>query len=395
MANLGEIQQALQQAGLDGWLLFDFRGMNPIARQVAALPEEGVFSRRWAYWIPARGKATWLVHRIEAGPFASSGAPVYTYVTWQELTRGIHDLLGHSQRIAMEFSPGGAIPYVGRVDAGTIDLIRGLGVEIVSSADLVQWVQARWTPAQLAQHRVAARLLDRIKDECFAWMAAELAGGRSPGEVEGQQFVMRRFAEEGLITDHPPIVGINAHSGDPHYAPTAQRQFFLKPGDFVLLDLWAKLDQPNAVFADITWVAFAGAEPPAAHRQIFDIVAASRDAAVRFIQQRLAAGQQVQGFQVDDAARAVIQQAGYGAAFFHRTGHSIDTNGHGNGVNMDNLETHDERRLIPGVGFSIEPGIYLADFGVRSEINMFVGDGFAEVTTQPVQQAIVSLLAAE
>lgn len=394
MTNLAEIQKALQAADLDGWLLFDFRGMNPIAAQVAGLPAEGVFSRRWAYWIPARGEAARLVHRIEAGPFAKAQEPVHTYVTWQDLTHGLQALLGPARRIAMEFSPGGAIPYVARVDAGTIDLIRGLGVEVVSSADLVQWVQARWTPAQLAQHREAARLLDQIKDECFAWLAAELRAGRAPGEVEGQQFVMRRFAETGLITDHPPIVGINAHSGDPHYAPTVERQFFLHAGDFVLLDLWAKLDQPDAVFADITWVAFAGAEAPAAQREIFAIVARARDAAVQFIQQRFAAGQRVQGFEVDDATRAVIEQAGYGAAFFHRTGHSIDTNGHGNGVNMDNLETHDERTLIPGIGFSIEPGIYLADFGVRSEINMIVGEGFAEVTTQPVQQAIVPLLSA-
>jgi len=394
MTNLAEIQKALQAADLDGWLLFDFRGMNPIAVQVAGLPAEGVFSRRWAYWIPARGEAARLVHRIEAGPFVKAQEPVHTYVTWQDLTRGLQALLGPARRIAMEFSPGGAIPYVARVDAGTIDLIRGLGVEVVSSADLVQWVQARWTPAQLAQHREAARLLDQIKDECFAWLAAELRAGRAPGEVEGQQFVMRRFAETGLITDHPPIVGINAHSGDPHYAPTVERQFFLHAGDFVLLDLWAKLDQPGAVFADITWVAFAGAEAPAAQREIFAIVARARDAAVQFIQQRFAAGQRVQGFEVDDATRAVIEQAGYGAAFFHRTGHSIDTNGHGNGVNMDNLETHDERTLIPGVGFSIEPGIYLAEFGVRSEINLFVGDDFAEVTTQPVQQAIVPLLPA-
>lgn len=394
MTNLAEIQKALQAADLDGWLLFDFRGMNPIAVQVAGLPAEGVFSRRWAYWIPARGEAARLVHRIEAGPFVKAQEPVHTYVTWQDLTRGLQALLGPARRIAMEFSPGGAIPYVARVDAGTIDLIRGLGVEVVSSADLVQWVQARWTPAQLAQHREAARLLNQIKDECFAWLAAELRAGRAPGEVEGQQFVMRRFAETGLITDHPPIVGINAHSGDPHYAPTVERQFFLHAGDFVLLDLWAKLDQPGAVFADITWVAFAGAEAPAAQREIFAIVARARDAAVQFIQQRFAAGQRVQGFEVDDATRAVIEQAGYGAAFFHRTGHSIDTNGHGNGVNMDNLETHDERTLIPGVGFSIEPGIYLAEFGVRSEINMIVGEGFAEVTTQPVQQAIVPLLSA-
>lgn len=394
MTNLAEIQKALQAADLDGWLLFDFRGMNPIAVQVAGLPAEGVFSRRWAYWIPARGEAARLVHRIEAGPFVKAQEPVHTYVTWQDLTRGLQALLGPARRIAMEFSPGGAIPYVARVDAGTIDLIRGLGVEVVSSADLVQWVQARWTPAQLAQHREAARLLNQIKDECFAWLAAELRAGHAPGEVEGQQFVMRRFAETGLITDHPPIVGINAHSGDPHYAPTVERQFFLHAGDFVLLDLWAKLDQPGAVFADITWVAFAGAEAPAAQREIFAIVARARDAAVQFIQQRFAAGQRVQGFEVDDATRAVIEQAGYGAAFFHRTGHSIDTNGHGNGVNMDNLETHDERTLIPGVGFSIEPGIYLAEFGVRSEINMIVGEGFAEVTTQPVQQAIVPLLSA-
>lgn len=393
MTNLAEIQQALQRAGLDGWLLYDFRGINPIARQVAALPAEGVFSRRWAYWIPARGRPTWLVHRIEAGSFEGLEQRVFTYVTWQELTRGLQNLFGHALRIAMEYSPDCAIPYVARVDGGTLELIRSLGVEVVSSADLVQLVQARWTPSQLAQHRRAAHMLAQIKDECFAWLTAELNAGRTPGEVDGQQFVMQRFAELGLVTDHPPIVAFDAHSGDPHYAPTPARQFFLKPGKFVLLDLWAKLAEPDAVFADITWVAFAGAEVPAPHRHIFDIVAQARDAAVTFIQQRLRASQPVFGYEADDAARRVIQQAGHGAAFFHRTGHSIDTNGHGNGVNLDNLETHDERRLIPGIGFSIEPGIYLAEFGVRSEINMFVlDDHTAEVTTQPVQRSVTPLL---
>lgn len=394
MKQLKEIQDALQAADLEGWLLYDFRGLNPIAVRLAGLPPEGHFSRRWAYWIPAQGQPAWLLHRIEMGPFLNRPERLVPYVSWQELRQGLRSLLGDARRIAMEYSPQNAIPYVSRVDAGTIELLRSLGYEVVSSADLVQLVEARWTPAQLAQHRETADQLNQIKDECFAWLSRELQAGRTPGEVEGQQFVMRRFAELDLVTDHPPIVGVNQHSGDPHYAPTLERQFMVKPGDFVLLDLWAKPNRPDAVFADITWTAVAAAQPTARQQEIFGIVARARDAAVHFIQQRVTAGEPIRGYEVDDACRGVIAAAGYGPQFIHRTGHSIDTSTHGNGVNIDNLETEDRRHLIPGIAFSIEPGIYLPDFGVRSEIDVYVGEGFAEVTTQPVQQTIVPLLPA-
>ena len=392
MKQLTTIQHALQAAHLDGWLLYDFRGLNPIAGRLAGLPPEGHFSRRWAYWIPARGQPAWLLHRIEMGPFRDRPERLVGYVSWQELRQALHELLGDARRIAMEYSPENAIPYISRVDAGTIELLRSLGYDVVSSADLVQLVEARWTAAQLAQHRETADQLDRIKDQFFAWLSGELRAGRTPGEVEGQQFVMDRFAELNLVTDHPPIVGVNAHSADPHYAPTIERQFMVRPGDFVLLDLWAKPNRPDGVFADITWTAVAAAQPTAFQQEIFGIVARARDTAVQFVQQRVRAGEPIRGCGVADACRAVITAAGYGPHFIHRTGHSIDTSTHGNGVNMDNLETEDRRHLIPGIAFSIEPGVYLAEFGVRSEINVFVGEGFAEVTTQPVQQAIVPLL---
>lgn len=392
MKQLSEIQQALQAASLDGWLLYDFRGINPIAARLAGLPPEGHFSRRWAYWIPAHGQPAWLLHRIEMGPFQNRPERLVSYVSWQELRQALRALLGDARRIAMEYSPENAIPYVSRVDAGTVELLRSLGYEVVSSADLVQLVEARWTPAQLAQHRETAHQLNQIKDECFAWLSRQLHAGRTPGEVEAQQFVMDRFAALDLVTDHPPIVGVNQHAADPHYAPTVERQFVVKPGDFVLLDLWAKPNQADGVFADITWTAVAAAQPTPYQQEIFDIVARARDTAVQFIQQRIAAGETIRGCEVDDACRGVITAAGYGPQFIHRTGHSIDTSTHGNGVNMDNLETEDRRHLIPGIAFSIEPGIYLAEFGVRSEINIYVGEGFAEVTTQPVQRAIVPLL---
>lgn len=394
MKQFGEIQQALRSANLDGWLLYDFRGLNPIAARLAGLPPEGHFSRRWAYWIPAHGQPAWLLHRIEMGPFRERPERLVGYVSWQELRQALRELLGDARRIAMEYSPENAIPYVSRVDAGTIELLRSLGYDVVSSADLVQLVEARWTPAQLAQHRTTARQLNQIKDEFFAWLSHQLQAGHTPSEVEGQQFVMDRFAALDLVTDHPPIVGVNQHSADPHYAPTVERQLAVTPGDFVLLDLWAKPNQPDGVFADITWTAVAAAQPTAYQKEIFDTVARARDTAVQFIQQRIAAGEPIHGYEVDDACRAVITAAGYGPQFIHRTGHSIDTSTHGNGVNMDNLETEDRRHLIPGIAFSIEPGIYLAEFGVRSEINVYVGDGFAEVTTQPVQREIVTLLPA-
>ncbi len=391
MLDLAQVQSRLVEAGLGGWLLFDFHGMNPIARRVVGLPTQGVFSRRWAYWIPSRGEPAWIIPRLEAGHFSPPlPGRVLTYVSWQDWLDRLRSLLHGVGPVAMEYSPQGAIPYVSRVDAGTIEMVRGLGVEVVSSADLVQAVEARWTVEQLAGHRRSAAALLAIKDAAFQHMAQALANGQTVYEHEMQQWILQQCADRGLA-GAGAIVAVNAHSGNPHYFPSPDRPTPIRPGDWVLIDLWAKQAEPDAVYADITWVAYAGAEPPKLHQDLFDIVRAARDAAIRFVQEGIRAGRPVYGYEVDDVARGVITYANYGEYFIHRTGHSIGVEGHGNGVNIDNLETQDRRRLIPGVGFSIEPGIYLPEFGVRLEVDMYVGERDAEVTTLPLQDEIVRL----
>ena len=393
MPEIADIQQVLRQSDLDGWLLFDFRGSNPIAASIAGLPAEAVFSRRWAYWIPVEGKPQWLVHAIEIAPFRNWPDPPRTYVRWQTLESELRAMMGDARRIAMEYSPGCAIPYVSRVDAGSIEMIRGLGVEIVSSADLVQVAEARWTPEQLEGHRRAAAALLHIKDETFDYVAFALRSGAALTEYSVQQWMMQRIDEAGLVVDHPPLVAVNAHSADPHYIPTAQHHAAIEPGDFLLLDLWAKGQEPDAVYADITWVALCTDHVPERYQHVCDIVARARDTAVTYIEYEMAAGRPVRGCDVDDACRAVIEQAGYGQYFFHRTGHSLGTSGHGNGANMDNLETNDTRRLLPGTAFTIEPGIYLpGDFGVRLEIDLTVHENGVEITTLPLQHKIIALL---
>lgn len=393
MPSTADIQALLQEAELDGWLLFDFRGSNPIAARVAGLPEHAVFSRRWAYWIPARGEPQWLVHAIELAPFRGRTPQPRTYVRWQELEDALRAMLDGARRIAMEYSPRCAIPYVSRVDAGTVEMVRSLGVEVVSSADLVQAVEARWSEAQLAGHRRAAAELLRIKDATFAYVADALRSGRPITEYSVQGWMAERMAEAGLVADHPPLVAVNAHAADPHYLPTADHHAAIQPGDLLLLDLWAKGPEPDAVYADITWVALCSDQVPVRYQHICDIVAQARDAAVAYIRREMAAGRYPRGCDVDDVARGVIEAAGYGRYFIHRTGHSLGTTGHGNGANLDNLETNDTRRLLPGTAFTVEPGIYLpGDFGVRLEIDVFVHPHDIEITTLPLQNAIVPLL---
>ncbi len=392
MLDLSQVQSLLAEAGLDGWLLFDFHGMNPIARRVVGLPEQGVFSRRWAYWVPASGEPAWIVPRLEAGHFQPpTPGRVLTYVSWRDWQNRLRVLLHNARRVAMEYSPRGAIPYVSRVDAGTIEQVRELGVEVVSSADLVQAIEARWTPAQLEGHRRSAAALIAVKDAAFQHIAQALASGQTIHEHEVRAFILQECAARGLA-GADALVAVNAHSGDPHYFPSADQPTPIGPDDWVLIDLWAKQAEPDAVYADITWVAYAGAQPPKLYQDIFDIVRAARDAAVRFVQEGIRAGRSIHGYEVDDVARRIITYANYGEYFIHRTGHSIGVTDHGNGVNLDNLETQDQRKLIPGVGFSIEPGIYLPEFGVRLEINMYVGEREAEVTTVPLQDEIIRLL---
>ncbi len=392
MVKLALIQDLLRQQGLAGWLLYDFRGLNPIARRLAPLPPHALLTRRWAYWIPAQGEPGWLVHAIEAGAFAGQTARVFTYSSWQSLAAALLRLTDGPQVIACEYSPDGSIPYVSYIDAGTLEWWRHLGYEPVSSADLIQAVYATWSPEQLAGHRRAAATCLAVKDEAFALIASHLRRGQPVTEAEVQAFVLERLKAAGLDPEHPPIVAVNAHAGDPHYSPHPERSTPIRPGDLILIDLWGReAGNPEAVFADITWMGYAGPEPPASLVAVFDVVARARDAAVALVQTRVAAGMPVAGWEVDDAARQVIVAAGYGSDFPHRTGHSLDTSIHGAGVNMDNLETHDTRRLIPGIGFTIEPGIYRPDFGIRLEIDMFIHPDHAEVTTLPLQTAFITM----
>lgn len=393
MNDTSAIQALLIEAGLDGWLLFDFRGMNPIAASIAPLPAQAMFSRRWAFWIPAQGEPQWLVHAIELAPFRDGPAQPRSYVRWQELEEQLRAMLAGARRIAMEYSPRCAIPYVSRVDAGTLEMIRGLGVEVVSSADLVQAVEARLSPGQIDGHRRAAAALLRIKDETFAHVGQALRDGQPISEYSVQQWMAGRIAEAGLVADHDPIVAVNAHAADPHYIPTAQRHAPIQPGDLLLLDLWARETAPDAIMGDITWVALCSDRVPQRYQNICSIVAQARDAAVAYIEAEMAAGRPVRGCDVDDVCRGVIERAGYGRYFIHRTGHSLGSAGHGNGAHLDNLETNDTRRLLPATAFTIEPGIYLpGDFGVRLEIDVLVHEAGIEITTLPLQEQIVTLV---
>jgi Xaa-Pro dipeptidase len=387
--DIAAIQKTLAAENVDGWLLYDFHGSNPIAVALAGLTGRHM-TRRWYYFIPASGTPQKLVHAIES--FMLDGVPGdrHIYAGRVALEEGIATLLRGSKVVAMEYSPECAIPYLSRVDAGTIELIRRLGVRVVSSGDLVGRFEAAWTPAAIATHRAASERLYRIKDRAFAFIGAKLSAGEPVTEYEVQQTMVQWFREEGLIADAAPIVSAQEHAGNPHYAPTADGpQRTIRPNELVLLDLWGKLPTPGAVYADITWVGFGG-EPPEPIAKAFGVIVAGRDAAVARVQSAVKTGQPVHGFEVDRATRDVITAAGYGDRFIHRTGHSLGEEVHGNGVHMDDYETHDDRRLVPGTGFTIEPGIYTPEFGVRTEINMVVGPTSAEVTG-PSQQTLVRI----
>ncbi len=388
--HLPPIQDALREDGLDGWLLYDFHGSNPIARRVAGLNDHAkLTTRRWYYLVPASGEPRALVHRIERDSLAHLPGKRLIYAGRTELETGLADLLRGMRRVAMEYSPACAIPYLSRVDAGTVERIRSLGAEVVSSGDLAQRFEAVWDDAALASHRAASERLYAVKDRAFALIRDRAAAGPLT-EYEVQQTMAAWFADAGLVTDCPPVVAAQESSGNPHYLPTATAHRPIRPGQIVLLDLWGKLDRPGAVYADITWVGFTGPAVPAQAAAVFDVAREARDAAVALVADRVRAGRPLRGWEVDRAAREVVGAAGYGDRFMHRTGHSLGEEVHGNGVHMDDYETHDERRLVPGTGFTIEPGIYLDNFGVRTEINMYAGSTDAAVTG-PRQTEIVPL----
>ena len=380
--DVAAIQAALAEQRIDGWLLYDFRGSNPIARAVIGFDESQIGTRRWFYLIPRQGEPVAILHVIE--PQALKGAPGRSvlYRSWKELEGLLREHLRALPRVAMEYSPGAAIPYVGRVDAGTVEMVSAAGVEVVSSADLVQIFESRWTPEQKALHDRAARDTLLAKDEAFALVRERLAAGVPVKESEVQAFIMARFDARGLVSDHPCIVAVNEHASDPHFETAAgAKDREISGGDLLLIDLWAKVaGDARAVYYDATWMAYCGTDVPARMLEVWEAVKGARDAAVAFVTDAVASGRTIHGYEVDDVARAFIEERGFGPYFLHRTGHSIGYQVHGNGVNIDNLETRDQRRIVSGLCFSIEPGVYLPEFGVRSEIDMYVGEGRAEVT---------------
>lgn len=409
---LFKIQTYLQENDLDGWLLYCFQNNNPIALSIAGLTTSG--TRRWFLWIPAQGEPQWLIHAIEGTSFIHIAPEMrgvmHRYAGWRQLAAMLGQMVvgqaGRRLRIAMEYSAENAIPYISRVDAGTKEMVEKVtGAEIVSSADLTQLTLAVLSPEQIEGHRKAASHCLAIKDAAYAFIAQKLRAHEPVTEWDAHQFICAQFVAHGMDPEFTPLVAVNRNAADPHYAPAEQRHSPIQIGDMVLIDLWNRIGtDPYSCLADSTWTAFCGNATPPKVRQVFEIVANGRDAAVKLIQSRLNAQQPVYGYEVDDACRAVIEQAGYGQAFFHRTGHSLGWLDHFIGVNIDNLETQDRRGLIPGVLFTIEPGIYLADFnfddsstpkglGIRSEINCYMHADRVEITTLPVQTEVQALLA--
>jgi Xaa-Pro aminopeptidase len=385
------VQEALRAEGLDGWLLYDFHGSNPIAARLANTLSSGkMTTRRWFYLIPAAGEPRGLVHAIESHNLDGLPGLKTVYAGREQLEAGLATLVSGLRRVAMEYSPKCAIPYISRVDAGTVELVRQHGIEVRSSGDLVQRFEARWDEAALATHRRAAEALYRIKDKAFDAIADRSRRQSGTTEYEIQQLMSGWFRDEGLVSDAPPVVAAQENAGNPHYLPTAQRSRNIGREELVLLDLWGKLTTSGAVYADITWVGFTGSRVPDDMVRAFSAICAARDRAVSLVRDGARAGRDLRGWQVDRAAREVLEQQGYAAHILHRTGHSLGTEVHGNGAHMDDFESHDERRLLPGSGFTIEPGLYFETFGVRTEVNVFVADREAELTG-PAQTKITEL----
>jgi Xaa-Pro aminopeptidase len=392
MPDIHAIQAELKAAKLDGWLFYDHHHRDPIASRVLGLGEDGMATRRWFYYIPARGEPRKLVHRIEQGMLDSLGGRKYVYSGWEELHKTLPKLLSGSRKIAMQYSPENNIPYIGLVDAGTVELIRKLKKTVVSSADLVQKFEASWSREQLESHLEAGRIIDRVRQGAFEQAAASVSDGKPLTEFELQQWMLDRFRANGLVTAEPPIAAVQPNNGNPHYEPKQGESRLIRAGDLLLLDIWAKSNRPGSVYYDITWVGYLGERVPDSYAKIFRIVRQARDRAVDFVKESVAKSKKIYGWEVDRIARETIRKAGYGKYFVHRTGHSIGQDVHGNGANMDGLETKDDRKIVPHTCFSIEPGIYLPEFGIRSEVNVYVDEHEARVTGA-IQEEILPLLA--
>ena len=378
--NLTAMQEAIRKYDVDGWLFFDHHRRDPLAYRILGLPAQLQPTRRWYYLVPAQGNPRKLVHKIESHSLDAVPGDTRSYSRWMEQQEELTALLAGMKRVCMEYSENCAIPYVSLVDAGTIELIRACGVEVVSSSDLVQQFEARWTEAQLQSHLESGKRMDRLRTSAFAMISEKLRNGVSVDEYEVQRFLLNGYKENDLITDHGPIVAVNANASDPHYEPGPDKRMPIRKGDFVLIDMWSKLTAPDSVYYDITWSGYCGSSVPAEITNVFDVVRGAREAACQMVIDSISAKRPIRGFEVDDVSRGYIAERGFGDYFIHRTGHSIGTEVHGTGANIDNFETHDTRAIIPWTCFSIEPGVYLPNFGIRSEVNMFIGDSEARVT---------------
>jgi Xaa-Pro dipeptidase len=386
--NLQEIQSEIRAKGFDGWLFFDHHGRDPLASRILGLPTDPEASRRWYYFIPVAGDPRKLVHRIESRTLDTLPGEKQSYSSWNDQHRRLEELLKGSSRIAMQYSPNCSIPYVSNVDAGTLELIRSFGKDVVSSADLVQVFEARWATGQIEMHLEAGRRVDQVRRDAFDLIGERVRNRQGISEYEVQQFILSRFSQSNLSTNHGPIVAVNQHASDPHYEPNSPTSLPIESGSVVLIDLWAKLISKSSVYYDVTWVGYCGDSIPSRVQNVFEIVRDARKSASQFVIDRTAARESFAGYQVDDVARGLIESRGFGEFFFHRTGHSIGVEVHGTGANMDNLESHDDRAVIDRTCFSIEPGIYLPEFGIRSEVNVYVGTDEAFVTGEQQEHLV-------
>ena len=386
--DLSAIQAALRERNIDGWLFYDHHHRDPIAYRVLGLPQNLMVTRRWFYLIPADGVPVKLVHRIEAGHLDSLPGSKLQYAGWQELFENIKVMLKNYRDIAMQYSPNNLVFTISLVDGGTLDLIRGLGKNVVSSGDLVAQFESTLTGEQIKSHFAARDSIDAITAAAFQEIGTQVRNGGTT-EHKIQQWILEAFGRENLVTDDPPVVAVNGNSGNPHYGPNAETSSPIRNGDFVLLDIWGKKNTPGAMYYDITWTGFMGQSPSAKMQEVFSVVRDARDVGVKTVIDAIAAGRAIAGWEVDRATRNHIKNAGYGDYFIHRTGHSIASDIHANGANMDDLEIHDERRILPNSCFSIEPGVYLPEFGVRSEVNVLVRPNVAEVTGKIQRELVI------
>jgi Xaa-Pro dipeptidase len=387
--DLSQVQEALLAARLDGWLFFDHHRRDPLAYRILSIPADVSVSRRWYYFIPATGQPRKLVHKIESGSLDTLPGQKQAYSSWIDQQQKVFDLLAGAKRIAMQYSPKCAIPYVSMVDAGTFELVRACGAEVVTSADLVQQFDSLWTSHQFDMHIEAGKRVDLARREAFDFVAERIRSGETASEFQVQQFMCMRFAQLDLFHDHGPTVAVNSNASDPHYEPSEQRFSPIQSGDVLLIDCFAKLNRTGAVYYDITWTGFCGDSAPSEVENVFNVVRDARKAACELVKSRVSAGKTFAGFEVDDAARGRINERGFGEYFTHRTGHSIGEDVHGTGANMDNLESHDERKVLAGSCFSVEPGIYLPHFGIRSEVNVFVAPNDAFVTGEEQEKLVL------